>query len=52
MRLENPIPRPTCATCHVEMWLAAAPPKPTATIKEDWLFQCPVCKVIVSVPDP
>ena len=49
---DKPIPRPLCPTCCVEMWLAMAPPRPTADIKEDWLFECPVCKDIVLVAEP
>jgi hypothetical protein len=45
-------PRPLCATCGVEMWLVMMPPRPTATIKEDWVFQCPVCTAIATVAEP
>jgi hypothetical protein len=42
---------PLCPTCRVETWLAQMPPRPTATIKEDWLFYCPVCKTFVPMAD-
>jgi hypothetical protein len=48
----NPIPRPLCIKCGVETWLAMAPPRPTADIKEDWLFRCPICTAIIAVTEP
>jgi hypothetical protein len=43
------VPVAMCPTCGSQMWLAMAPPKPADGLKEDWLFRCPVCEVIVPV---
>jgi hypothetical protein len=44
-----PIPRPDCPTCGVKKW--KVPPRQTAELKENWLFRCPVCEVIVPVAE-
>jgi hypothetical protein len=44
---DSDVPHPDCPTCGTQMWIVMAPPLPTADVKEDWLFRCPVCKVIV-----
>jgi hypothetical protein len=31
------------------MWIVMAPPPPNAEFKDDWLFKCPVCNVIVPI---
>jgi hypothetical protein len=43
------IPVAMCPTCDSQMWLAMAPPKSADGFKEDWLFHCRVCDVIVPV---